>query len=546
MGELPATFRAIGSRNGLRRVLVAYALYGLVEIAVWLAIILYAFAEGGVTLAGLVAVVQLLPAAVLAPALASIGDRMPRGTALALAHAGVAVATIITTVALLLDAPVPLVITGSTLITVALAVVRPIHFAALPQLAQSAEDLVSANALSSVGDGFALFAGPIVAGFGVQQAGPALVFVGASAASVVATLLCTRLGLRAPTPSPDGESRGWREVFYGLAALWRDWAALVLLFVLATRFILAGALDVLGVSFSEDVLDLGQSGAGLILGAVGVGGLLGSVIVGSVATRRRLAPVVLVSGVVEGLAVAVVALLTLLTPTIIALAVAGMAGAILLVIGRTLLQRTADDRVLARVFAVQESTALLGLALGAALAPYLVENLSPAAAFVPFGIGAAALTLVGFIAVRRLDARANFLPEETELLRNIGFLAALPPYEIERLAMNGVWTDATAGEIIVKQGDLGDRFYAIGAGEFSIIIDGSPRPGLLGRGEGFGELALLRSAPRNATITAVSDGRLLAIASDVFLAAVTGGADGHALADEVSRAHVERDRRHGG
>ena len=55
----------------LRRALVAYALYALVEFSTWMAIVLYAYDRGGAGLAGPVAVIQLLPAAALAPPLAS-------------------------------------------------------------------------------------------------------------------------------------------------------------------------------------------------------------------------------------------------------------------------------------------------------------------------------------------------------------------------------------------------------------------------------------------------------------------------------------------
>ncbi|MGL4445246.1 MAG: cyclic nucleotide-binding domain-containing protein [Alsobacter sp.] len=48
----------------------------------------------------------------------------------------------------------------------------------------------------------------------------------------------------------------------------------------------------------------------------------------------------------------------------------------------------------------------------------------------------------------------------------------------------------------------------------------------MGPGAGFGEMALLTSQPRSATITAVEPGGLHAIASPAFLAAVTGGGDG--------------------
>ena len=67
-------------------------------------------------------------------------------------------------------------------------------------------------------------------------------------------------------------------------------------------------------------------------------------------------------------------------------------------------------------------------------------------------------------------------------------------------------------------------------------------PGSSDRGPGFGEIALLHAVPRTATVTADTEGRLLTVLAEDFLAAVTGSPDGHAVAREVSRAYLERDR----
>ena len=133
-------------------------------------------------------------------------------------------------------------------------------------------------------------------------------------------------------------------------------------------------------------------------------------------------------------------------------------------------------------------------------------------------------------------------PHESALLRSIPFLDALPTYELEQLSRRAEWLDVPAGQVVVTQGDVGDRFYVIAEGQFSVSIDGVRRPGELGPGTGFGEIALLHAVPRTATVTAETPGRLLTVLADDFLAAVTGSPDGHAVAREVSRAHLERDR----
>ena len=537
MGRFAVAVRAIAGHGPLRRVLIAFTLYFLIWLAVWVAVILYAFAEGGVGLTSVVAVVQLVPAALLTPAIVGAAERLPRGTALALAHGAVATATLVTTVALLLSAPVAVVVAGSSLATVALAVVRPLHYAALPRLARSPEELVSANALSSMGEGLAYFAGPILAGVGVQASGAGLVFAVATLAGVLATALCLRLGLGRRSVDGAGDE-GWRAAVGGLTALRGQWAVLILLLVLTAHRVLGGAVDVLGVSFASSVLDISETGAGLVIGAIGIGGFIGGLIAGSLALGSRLSAVIVGSGVVQGLGFAAVALTGLLAPTVVFLAVCGMAGAILLVAGRTLLQRTTDDAVLARVFAVLESAGLLGVALGAALAPWLIDTWGAANAFVPLGLAVALVVLVGFPLVRKLDARAILRPVEMELLRRVPFLAALPQFELERLARNATWQDAPSGMDVVQQGDVGELFYVIEAGQFTVAVDGELRPHRLGPGDSFGEAALLWSVPRTSTVSAATAGRLLAIDSPDFLAAVTGNPDGHSLAREVSQAFV--------
>ena len=226
---------------------------------------------------------------------------------------------------------------------------------------------------------------------------------------------------------------------------------------------------------------------------------------------------------------------------VVLVVVAGAGGTVLLVAGRTLLQRTADERMLARVFAVQEATSLVGLAVGAAVAPLLVARLSPGGAFLPLGLGAAAVTTLGFLLVRQLDGRAELRPTETALLRRVPFLGVLPAYEVEQLARSATWLEVAAGQQVVREGEAGDLFYVVDRGELSVTIAGVARLRLLVAGDSFGEIALLRSVPRTATVTALQPGRLLAIGAADFLAAVTGSPDGRTLAAEVASAHLARD-----
>jgi CRP-like cAMP-binding protein len=79
----------------------------------------------------------------------------------------------------------------------------------------------------------------------------------------------------------------------------------------------------------------------------------------------------------------------------------------------------------------------------------------------------------------------------------------------------------TPGDVVVREGDPGDRCYLIAEGEIALSkLSGWQTT--MGPGDFFGEIALLRDAPRTATATAAGPGLLLALDRDEFLAAVTG------------------------
>lgn len=77
-----------------------------------------------------------------------------------------------------------------------------------------------------------------------------------------------------------------------------------------------------------------------------------------------------------------------------------------------------------------------------------------------------------------------------------------------------------AGDVIINQGALPDKFYIISEGEFKVTRldkDGVDEELIRRRaGEFFGEIGLLSDLPRTATISAVTDGELLALDLETF------------------------------
>ena len=94
-----------------------------------------------------------------------------------------------------------------------------------------------------------------------------------------------------------------------------------------------------------------------------------------------------------------------------------------------------------------------------------------------------------------------------------------------------------AGSAVVVQGDVGDHYFLIVHGEFTVTKDERVVNRLV-TGQSFGEIALLRDVPRTSTVTASTDAELLVIDRDDFLEAVTGHPRSLTTAREVADGHV--------
>jgi CRP-like cAMP-binding protein len=116
-----------------------------------------------------------------------------------------------------------------------------------------------------------------------------------------------------------------------------------------------------------------------------------------------------------------------------------------------------------------------------------------------------------------IDRRADVPVVELALLRSTPIFAPLGPAELEALARELRPVEAE-GEI-VREGEPGELFYVVADGELEVSAD-SRRVRTLGRGDCFGEIALLRSVPRTATVTALTEARLYTLRREPFLAAV--------------------------
>jgi MFS family permease len=203
------------------------------------------------------------------------------------------------------------------------------------------------------------------------------------------------------------------------------------------------------------------------------------------------------------------------------LAVVGVGNTVADVSGMTLLQRSAPDAVLSRVFGVLESLLLFTVGLGAIVAPALVAALGSRGALVVAGLVLPVLVLPAWPLLRALDRAAPIPVERIERLRAIPIFTPLPEATLESLARALVPVTAQADEEIVRQGEPGDRFYVVDSGSVDVFVDGAA-VATLDSGDYFGEIALLRDVPRTATVRAREAAQLLALERDDFIPAVAG------------------------
>jgi len=506
----------------LRRAQLAFGAAWTSEWVLTVGLAIVAFREGGATAVGLVALLRLAPGAIAGPFLATVADRVRRERMIAASGIVRGASIAVMAVLLAVGAPTAPVYALAALCTIVGTPLRAAHTALLPSLCATPEQLTSANAVRGMLDSLSTLVGPLIAAVLLGAASPAAVFVAAAVASVWSAALVLHLDYEAP-PQPERpvDSTVLTEVREGVRTLaaHRDLALLIGLGV--TQTFTRGCLNVLTVVAAIDLLHMGEAGVGLLSAAVGAGAVVGSLGASLLVRSRRLGSWFGLSIALWGLPLMAIGAVPTQGAALALLAVIGLANAVLDVSGFSVMARLAPDEVLARVFGIFEALIALTIGLGSILTPIVIAAIGTRGALLALGSVCPVLAGLAWRRLRAIDGSMRERDAVAARLRTVPILQPLPVPVMDRLARYLTCRRVLAGQVVFKQGDAGDRFYVITAGEADVLGDGR-RIRTLGNHDSFGEIALLRNTPRTTEVRARTNLELYALDREGFVAAVSG------------------------
>jgi MFS family permease len=522
LGQAAAAFTSNARNPNLRRAQLSFLGAWTAEWAFTVALGIVAYRDGGATALGLVGLLRMVPSAILAPLLSPIADRGRRERVLILVSTLRGVVTAAAAVVAVVAGPPMVVYALAVLSTIAATLYRPAHSALLPSLCRTGYELASANVVRGLLDSAATLVGPLLAAVLLQFTGVGAVFAVAAAASFWSAALLLRLRYEAPPRPPAPRHPNLvREAIDGIRAVTENGDLTLILGLAAAQALTRGALTVLSVVVAIELLGTGEPGVGALMAAVGVGAVLGSLAASLLVGTGRLGAWFAIGVGLWGLPLTLVGLVPQESAALGLLAFVGVGNALIDVAGFTLIGRIAPDEVLARVFGVLESLVTVFIGIGAMVASLMVDWFGVQAALVAIGLVCPVLAVGSWRRLRGLDRSVHALGAIAALLQQVPMFRMLPLPALEQLARALQPVTVSEGRAVFTQGDIGDRYYLIESGEADVVGDGRV-VATLGQGEGFGEIALLRSTRRTATVVARTDLRLQALNSDRFLPVVLG------------------------
>jgi MFS family permease len=552
MASIRDTRVSIGSvfaNPALRRIELALAGSEIGGWAYATAVAVWAYGVGGEAAIGIWAAIKFLLMAFASPIGSVLADRLPRKQVLIASDVVRAALVAAAAVCMYVGTSPWLIFVLATIVSLVGCIFRPAQMSWMPSLTNNPEELTAANGAASTLESLAFFVGPAIGAGLVVLIDVETVFFLNALTFLLSALMVSRIvpvgatpdGTDAPGRDGDDPESGvadgaveapgaLAELTAGFSAIFHDRDLIVITAIVVVQTVIAGAMVVLSVSFAVDILRTGPAGVGFVDSIFGVGAIVGGFFAIARAARNRLASDLAIGTLLWSAPLVLIVLVPRPAVVFAAVILMGLGNPLVDVNMMSLIQRITPERVLGRVFGAVEGALIAGMALGSVAAPFLISRLELRGALIVFAVVVGVPTIALMPYCRRLDGRL-VEPAGTKWLRQIPMFTPLRRDTLESLASRLVPESASAGTIILREGDESDRFLVITSGRVEVTQAGRVLR-VEETGDHFGEIGLLRDIPRTATITALEDTTLLSLSRADFLTAV-GTGEARVAADDI-------------
>jgi CRP-like cAMP-binding protein len=140
----------------------------------------------------------------------------------------------------------------------------------------------------------------------------------------------------------------------------------------------------------------------------------------------------------------------------------------------------------------------------------------------------------------RIDRTTPPPGPEIELLRSLPMFEHVSLATVEHVARLLEPRAFEQGDVVMAEGEPGTTFHLIASGRAGVTVHGVAKPDLQ-RGDGFGEIALLRDVPRTATVSALTPLETLTLSAADFCSVLTIQQHSVVAAHEVARRRLASD-----
>jgi MFS family permease len=504
--QILGPYAVLRSNRTLSLLFAAGSLSALIDWLYVVALFVFAYRlTHSATVVALLTFTRLVPYALLVPISGVIADRVDRQRLMVGATGG-RVVCLLGLIAVQTRELIPLAFVLVFVAALLSSLFRPALLSSLPQVVAE-QELVQANALLSQVDMLALGAGPAVAGIMLALAPVQIAFLLAGIGMLGATILLALAFIPAAVePGPRDEASWMRDVAAGFRFLVREdeRALLGLALTLAGFSLENGAWWAISTVMVERVFHYGDQGLGYLMTVYAAGGLLSGFAVGAAVSRRSVTTSFVAGAAASSIALGVFGVAPSRLLPFLCLFVIGAGDVFAKVIATSVIQTAVPVQSLGRVFGALESGLMSAMVIGSLMSGPVITALGARVADLLISAAGLLLLVVSLPLVMRLERVLGV----RLFLRQVPVLTVIPLALLDDLAARFTLERLPAAHTIIREGDVGDRFYIIRHGTVEVLANGHDGKAVqvdtMSDRDYFGEIALLRDVPRTATVRTLS------------------------------------------